>query len=59
MTGKEKCTILKSIRVKLAEVNNITYTPNPCNSIGDCYGTCNVCDTESQWLLSTMKEMEN
>ena len=58
MTGKEKCEILKSIRVRLAELNHISYTPRPCNHIGDCYGTCNVCDSESQWLLSTMKEME-
>lgn len=56
MTGKEKCTILKSIRVRLAEVNNIPYTPHPCDNIGDCYGTCSVCDAESQWLLSMMKE---
>ena len=58
MTGKEKCAILKSIRVRLAEVNNIAYTPHSCDSIGDCFGTCSVCDAESQWLLSTMKEME-
>ena len=58
MTGKEKCTILKSIRVRLAEVNNIPFTPHPCYNIGDCNGTCSVCDAESQWLLSTMKEME-
>ena len=58
MTGKEKCAILKSIRVSLAEINNIPFTPHPCNSTGDCSGTCSVCDAESQWLLSTMKEME-
>lgn len=58
MTGKEKCAILKSIRVRLAEVNNISYTPHPCDNVGDCYGTCSMCDAESQWLLRTMKEME-
>ena len=58
MTGKEKCEILKSIRVRLAELNHISYTPHPCNHIGDCYGTCSVCDSESLWLLATMKEME-
>lgn len=58
MTGKEKCEILKSIRVRLAELNHISYTPHLCNHIGDCYGTCSVCDSESLWLLSTMKEME-
>lgn len=58
MTGKEKCEILKSIRVRLAEVNQISYTPHVCNNIGDCFGTCNMCDAESQWLLSSMKELE-
>lgn len=58
MTGKEKCEILKSIRVRLAEVNSIPYSPHSCNNTGDCYGTCCACDAESQWLLSTMKEME-
>ena len=58
MTGKEKCEILKSIRVRLAEVNSIPYSPHLCNNTGDCYGTCCACDAESQSLLSTMQEME-
>ena len=58
MTGKEKCEILKSIRVRLAEVNSIPYSPHSCNNTGDCYGTCCACDAESQSLLSTMQEME-
>ena len=59
MNGKDKCTLLKSIRVKLAELNNISYTPHPCNNIDDCIGTCEVCDAESLWLLQTLKRMEN
>lgn len=58
MNGKEKCALLKSIRVRLAELNHITYTPHPCNNIDDCNGTCQRCDAESRWLLHTMKEME-
>lgn len=58
MTGKEKCEILKSVRVRLAELNNIPYTPHPCGNIGDCCGTCGVCDAEAQWLLATMRKME-
>lgn len=58
MTGKERCTILKSIRVRLAELNHIQYSPHPCDNIGDCNGTCSLCDAESKWLLSTMKELE-
>ena len=58
MTGKEKSEILKSIRVMLAELNKISYTPHACNNIGDCKGTCSVCDAESKWLLSSMKVLE-
>lgn len=59
MNGKDKCELLKSIRIRLAELNNISYTPHPCNSTEDCKGTCEACDAESQWLLRTMKSMEN
>ena len=59
MKGKEKCALLKSIRVRLAEINNIPYTPHPCNNTEDCSGTCELCDAESKWLLHTMKEYED
>lgn len=58
MTGKEKCAILRSIRIRLAELNNISFTPHPCNNKGICLGTCEACDAESQWLLNTLKCME-
>lgn len=58
MRGKEKCAILKAIRIRLAEVNNIEYTPHPCNNTRDCIGTCNQCDNESLWLLHTLKMKE-
>ncbi len=59
MKGKEKCEILKSLRIRLAELNNISYTPHPCNNKGDCPGRCVACDAESQWLLKTLKRMED
>ena len=59
MKGKDKCALLKSIRVRLAEVNKITYIPHPCNNTEDCLGTCEMCDAESKWLLHIMKEKEN
>lgn len=59
MTGKDKCTFLKSIRVRLAEINNIPYTPHPCNNTENCIGTCELCDAESKWLLCTLKKLES
>ena len=59
MKGKDKCALLKSIRVRLAEINNIPYTPHPCNNTEDCSGTCELCDAEAKWLLYTLKELEN
>lgn len=58
MKGKEKCEFLKSIRIRLAELNNISFTPHPCNNKGDCLGTCEACDAESEWMLMTLKSME-
>ena len=58
MRGKDKCAILKSIRIRLAELNHISYSPHPCENKGDCPGTCEACDAESQWLLMTLKSME-
>ncbi len=58
MTGKDKCAILKSIRIRLAELNGITYIPHTCNNKKDCIGTCHICDKESIWLLHKMKAME-
>lgn len=59
MNGKEKCALLKAIRIRLAELNNITYSPHRCNNTEDCIGTCEACDAESHWLLQTLKNMEN
>ncbi len=40
-------------------MNHISYTPHICNNTGECLGTCIMCDAESKWLLSVMKELEN
>lgn len=58
MKGKDKCELLRSIRVRLAEMNNIAYSPHPCHNTEDCSGTCEMCDAESQWLLRKLKNME-
>lgn len=50
MKGKTKCTILKGIRQRIADINGIEYEPHPCDKVGDCVGTCTLCDKELAWL---------
>ena len=36
MNGKSKCKILKDIRRKIAEENDIAYVTSECKYQGDC-----------------------
>lgn len=53
MTGKEKCELLRDIRVQLANANDIPYTPVKCYHKGNCKGTCDACDSELADLTAT------
>ena len=44
MFGKEKCRILKEIRQKIADENEIPYVTQECHHQGNCSGTCPRCD---------------
>lgn len=44
MTGKEKCELLKAIRINIAEMNGIEYYPAQCDHQGNCPGFCPRCD---------------
>ena len=48
--GKSKCKILKEIRQKIADENNIPYITSECTHKGDCLGTCPKCEQELQYL---------
>lgn len=50
MEGKTKCRILKGIRQRIADINGIDYEPHPCTNVGNCVGTCLMCDKELAWL---------
>lgn len=51
MTGKEKCQLLRDIRKKIAENNNIEFPQAQCDYVGDdCSGTCPICDMELNYL---------
>ena len=55
MKGKERCRILKEIRQKIAEENDIRFVTEECKHKGDCLGTCPKCESELRYLE---KELE-
>ena len=54
-TGKEVCLILKGIRQKIADANDISYQPKECHHKGDCTGTCPACEAEIRYLERELK----
>ena len=40
MRGKDKCKILKEIRQRIADENDIPYVTRECSYQGECTGTC-------------------
>lgn len=50
MSGKNKCKILKDIRKKIADENDIPFVTEECKYKGDCTGTCPKCEAELVYL---------
>ena len=50
MNGKNKCKILKEIRRRIAEENDIAYVTSECKHQGNCLGTCPKCEAEVRYL---------
>ena len=50
MLGKQKCKLLKEIRRKIADENDIPYVTRECTHQGDCRGTCPRCESELRYL---------
>lgn len=50
MDGKNKCKILKEIRQKIADENDIPYVTSECKYQGTCKGTCPKCEQELVYL---------
>ena len=50
MTGKEKCRMLKEIRQRIADENDIPYVTSECRFQGECRGTCPRCESELRYL---------
>ena len=50
MYGKQKCRILKDIRRKIADENEIPLVTRECGFHGECKGTCPRCEEELRYL---------
>ena len=50
MLGKEKCSILKDIRRRIADENDIPFVTEECTHKGSCRGTCPRCESELRYL---------
>ena len=50
MLGKQKCRILKQIRQRIADENDIPYVTRECGFQGECRGTCPRCESELRYL---------
>ncbi len=48
--GKKTCRILKELRHKIAEANDIALEISECRFKGDCTGTCPRCEAEVRYL---------
>lgn len=53
--GKKKCRILKEIRQKIADENDISYVTHECGFQGECAGTCPRCESELRYLEGELK----
>lgn len=56
MLGRAKCKILKEIRQKIADENDIPYVTRECTYQGSCSGTCPKCESELQYLESELEK---
>ena len=56
MKGKNKCKILKEIRQKIADENDIPYVTRECTYQGECKGTCPKCEAELRYLEQELEK---
>ena len=56
MKGKAKCAILKDIRQRIAQENDIELVTKNCEHKGDCKGTCPRCEAEVRYLEQELEK---
>ena len=59
MNGKSKCKVLKDIRKKIAEANDIAYITSECKYQGECSGTCPKCEAEVRYLEEELAKQKS
>ena len=57
-TGKRICQVLKELRKRIAEANNIPFEIEECTHEGDCPGTCPKCESELRYLMDSIAKRE-
>ena len=58
MKGKQRCKILKEIRQKIADANDIAFITSECQHKGDCLGTCPKCEAELRYLERELEKRQ-
>ena len=56
--GKQTCKILKEIRKRIAEENDIELIISECTYKGDCKGTCPKCEAEVRYLERELEKRQ-
>ena len=56
MSGRKKCRILREIRQKIAQENDIPLVTEECQYKGDCRGTCPRCESELRYLEQQLEK---
>ena len=56
MPGKKKCKILREIRQKIADENDIPFVTEECRYKGECKGTCPRCESELRYLEQQLEK---
>ncbi len=56
MPGKKKCKMLREIRRKIADENDIPFVTEECRYKGDCKGTCPKCESELRYLEEQLEK---
>lgn len=55
---RDRCHLLREIRIKIAKENNIEFEPIECHRMEPCNGTCLMCDYEVAYLDKKLQEKQ-